>query len=361
MANTTASVVSNLSRGTQPVAVYHSSGRPRPIIDYLVACQPVVIGTTAAKTALLGAALTVATGAEGDAAVTPQALSSITSVTLTPGSIQAATALTTEALNAVDSDLVDLKQLSLDELEYPYRTYCSYDSSVGITKALFATLTASVGTSGADLAPAVLITAAETVWANIGCEVDLVAVLSIHQYADLERYVLTTAASKWVPSSDNVFMQTIFEVNGGDDLSRAYRGSLGRIHILVDPNPSGLKTVSGDHVGAVFVPALMGLNGVGLPGEIAARYNQMTREMPGGISIAPAFAMAFREDPARAPREMGAVANPFPPVTLPSGAVVEFMPRAFVGPNLGTVDGFAQVATALLNDNSGCKIISGAT
>lgn len=356
MADTTATVVGNLGHGTKTVGVVHTAGRPTPLIDHVVGLFEVPQGYASVQIAKLGAALTASTSSESASAATPQALSSVTATTLTPASYVAAIQPTTEAYNRADPALVNLAELCADEITYPLRRVLAYDDGIGIVKLRFTGLSNRVGTSGAVFTPSSLLLAYEQLTSQLGANVDAVAWISTKQWSELIRYGLTTASSAWgSPEVDKLFLG--FLSANGVPVS-GYRMSWGNIHICVDPDPNGFGTDSGDTVAAMFVPALAGLNGIPLPASIARNHAELASMASGGKPIAPAFAVGYREDPAYAARRHALPSGMGARVLTEAGIPIEILPRLYAGQNLGGMDGWIQIATAEVNDNSGVGMIS---
>ena len=357
MANTTASIVGNYGNGDLTGAVFHSVGRPLPTIDHVCGMYEVPVGVAAVQLTKQGAALTNATAAEGDTAATAQAFNALTTQTLTPGYYVGAVSPTTEAMNRANPSLVDLVAFHEDEIVYPHRRTVAYDASIGIVKVRFGGLSNRVGTSGSPMVPTTLTSAYLQLCTQVKAEVDAFAWLTLKQWTELVEYGLTTASSAWGGPAAKELFQDLLAFN--EVPVAGYRASWGPIHIFVDPDPAGQGVDgSGNDLGAMFIPALAGLNGFRVPDGVAGRFDRLNRETPGGLPLAPAFAIGYRADPAMAPRKIAMPSGMGARMVTKSGIPIEVLPRMYTGQNLGQIDAWSAVATVELNDNSGVGLRS---
>jgi len=91
---------------------------------------------------------------------------------------------------------------------------------------------------------------------------------------------------------------------------------------------------------------------------VKSRYNDLERNMPGGLPLAPAFAIGYRADPALAPMRMAVAQGLSRRVTTPAGVNIDVIARAYVGQNQAAFDVWSTAATVELNDVSGLRLRS---
>lgn len=357
MANTTESIAAPYGHGTRTVQGFHSAGRPLPTIDHVCGLYEVPAGQATIQISLQGAALTAASASEGDAAATPQAFNAVDTKALTPGSYVGAVSPTTEAVNRVDPNIVDLVKFHEDEVVYPHKRITAYDATIGVVKALFVAISNTVGTALAPMTPVTLTTAFRTLCTQMKTELDAFAWISIKQWTELLEYGLTTASASWGNPNLDILFRELLEINQMP--VSGYKTSWGPIHIFVDPDPLGLGVDgSGNDIGCMFVPALAGLNGFQVPKGVESRYAASNREMPGGLPLSPAFAIGYRAEPAAAVRKIAMPAGMGARVVTKSGIPIDVMPRLYAGQNLGQIDAWSAVTTVEVNDLAGVRLRS---
>lgn len=352
MANTTASIVANYGQGTTTVQAFHKYGRPRPTIEQFCGVYEVEPGRTTIQLSLQGAALTNAAAAEEDAAVATQALNALSTATLTPASYVSAISPTGHAMNRVDPNIVDLEALAEGEIVYPHERTVAYDASIGIVPVRFAGLSVRVGTAGANMTPSTGIDGYNTLCTQLGCTPDVIWYVNLKQWSDLIKYGLTTSAS--IAGNDfgkNLLFEDLVKGMIMDDVR--YMGTLGgRIHIFLDPDPGQFAVVSSNYIGAMFVPALPGLNGWPLANAAAGRYRDLQQKMPNNLPLSPAFAIGYRSNPAPGAKR-SLPANMYKEIITPAGYPIAVAPRAYAGQDIYFIDAWSSVATVEVSDISG--------
>ena len=161
MAVTQASVTANLGNGV--IATRARSGTARELPMTLGLAVPMVRprGSAGGTFVRLGAAITAASFAETASAVTPTTIPTVTQVTVSPAGYQASMGLYDDAIHRAteENDPIELEK---DEIRYALQVYPGADSAVSIAYQ-FTQVTATVGTSGATLSRATLMSAANTV------------------------------------------------------------------------------------------------------------------------------------------------------------------------------------------------------
>lgn len=361
MADTTASIVGGFGHGTKTLGAFHKIGRPLPTIELFCGVYEIEPGIATGQLTLEGAALTNATASESDAAATTQALNALASVSLTPGSYVSAISPTSQAMNRAAPGVVDLKALAIDEIAYPHQRTVAYDASIGIVPVRFLGISNRVGTAGATLTPSVLLDAYEALCENMGCHLDAVCWLNTKQWADLIRYGFTsTGAVYGTEVGANKLLLGLFQEQFATNLlTRGYMTSWGPIHIFVDPDPNSFGVVSSNVIGCMFVPAIPGMNGFPLANEVAGRYADIQRKMPGGLPLSPAFIIGYRAEPTAAPKAFRNVVDGGGMRRYTrSGIPIDVLPRAYVGQNLAAIDVWSEVVTAELFDLAGIGVRS---
>lgn len=347
MANTTASIVGNYGQGTTIVQAFHKYGRPRPTIEQFCGIYEVEPGRTTIQLTIEGAALVNAAASEEDVAVTTQALNALGTATLTPAQYVGAVSPTGHAINRVDPNIVDLEQLAEDEIVYPHRRTVAYDASIGIVPVRFAGLSVRVGTAGANLTPSTIVDAYNTLCTQLSATPDVICYINLRQWSDLTKYGLTTTGTDF---GRNEMLADLIKGMVNDDMR--YMGSIGRIHIFMDPDPGQFAVVSSNYIGAMFVPALPGLNGWPLANAAAGRYRDLQQEMPGGLPLSPAFAIGYRASPA-AGAKRALAPGMYREIITPGGYPIAVAPRAYAGQDLYSIDTWSNVSTVEVSDLSG--------
>lgn len=354
MANeTTATVVANLGHGTKTESIFHSVGAPRSSIARFCRMVEVDQGYATEGVTLLGARISASSYSEAGAANANTALPTPSQVTLTPASYVCTMAPTTQAFNRADPNLVDLVELCLDEVVYPLETLVAYDSTIGLVTSRFQLASNRVGTSGAALTPSTVMNSYKQLCTQLNqTDVDAILWLDLKGWNDLLLYGLTTAST--IYASDVGANQLFLDLLDAQGISAdGYKTSWGRIHIFVEPKPGSLYATGGDTIASMFIPDIGGLNGSPLPAGVASRLNSLAASLPGGFPIAPALGVGYRAKPAAAQALSGMGSSPFNREHIGiSGLPVQTMARAYAGQGLVIVDGWVEVVTAEINDNS---------
>lgn len=350
---TTSTVTANFGHGTRTALVVHSTGAPRSAMPSLALGINVEFGIAASGITKLGARIGASSYSEAGAANANTALPTPSQLTLTPASYVCTVAPTTEAFHRTDPALVDLSDLLIDELSYPLETLLAYDSSIGLVKYWPTQASNRVGTSGAALTPTTLFNAYLQLQTQIGqTGVDAICWLDAKGMNDLLLYGLTTAASVFTAPVGYNQMFADLLLAQGYDVSQ-YVTSIGRLHLFLEPKPGALGTASSDTIAPMFIPAVGGLNGRALPPGVQARYAELAASLPGGFSIAPAYAIGWRKDPALTQVMLGNAGNQFDrEIMTPAGVPISIVARGRNGQNLAIIDGFTSVVSIELNDNS---------
>lgn len=339
MAVTQASVVANLGHGTRTQIAKYSTRRALPIMASFAELYFLEKGDASVNIPRYGAAISGAAHSEAAAAVTPTSTPTVNTQTLTPVGYIASMGETDEADYRVtpENDHADYQK---KEVVYALQRYPQIDSSVGISYQ-FTQLSSSGGNTGAALTRAGIMQCANTVWSNIkGYNTHLVAIIEGKGKQDLEDEALsnggTVFANPGVMSeelkgliSDNPFLNEnnyLCSIGGG------------RVHIFVEADSDALQTASSDKVGAVFVPA--------------------SGTFDGQDDIMPCFGMGVKRDPMSASRKT--VVNGVEDIESQVGPLALAV-RSYVGTKDYILDGYGCVATAILSQSSGCKLLYSAT
>lgn len=360
MANeTTASTVQYLGHGARTTQVFHSVGRPIGALLAFCLVNSIDSGYASNGITLLGAALTAAVQTETGAAASNQALPAPTQVLLTPTTKVATVAPTTAALHRVDPALADLPELLIDECQSAHAQYSVYDASAGVAAYHFTQLSTRVGTSGSALTPQTLLDAYRTLQTQVGMAgVHAIAWLDLKGVADLQSWGLGTASSLLGSQvgANKLFLDLLTRL-GVETLG--YQTSWGNLHIFCDPNPTALATVSGDKIGACFIPHIPGLNGLPLPDEMqgmAAEMAALATSLPGKFSLAPAWGVGYRKQPGQA-AWLAAGQSPLNrEVVMDSGIPLRVVPRGPSGQNILIMDTFSESITVEVSDSSGVGV-----
>ncbi len=128
--------------------------------------------------------------------------------------------------------------------------------------------------------------------------------------------------------------------------------SYGKLHIFIDPDPTGLGADGSDSIGAMFIPALGGMNGFGMPEGIEERFGALQMDMPGGKPLAPAYCIGYRADPAYAPVNWTPSGAGNLRVFTKGGVPIDVTPRGYQGVNAAAFDARNAVTAIELSDSS---------
>lgn len=345
MASTTASIVDNLGHGVRNLGIFRATGRPRSFIGDVSLVVEIPYGSASGTIGTIGAKIAAATRSEDAAAMTATALPAIGTVAITAGTYGVAMAPTSEAIRRPAPELMPgngVEDLCQEEIEYALAYISAYDASAGIVKTKFSSLSDSCGTSGSPLTPESLIDGHQAVCVRYQQQLEVIAHLSLKQFNQLLKYGLQSASSAWgAPTRSPNFNEAWAAVSAPEV---SYRLSWGPIHICVDPKPDALEVSGGDEIGALYVPNMIGLNGL-----------TMERAMAGDFELTPTWAIAYREGIFDAMISASG-RDQYKIVDLGSGVKAFLGKSSFVGQNLVQINGVVDVGMHQIGN--GCKVIS---
>lgn len=353
MANeTTASVVASFGHGTKTASVFHSTGAPRSAMPQFCLVYDVEKGYAAYGLTKLGARISASSYSEAGSANANTALPALSQLTLTPASYVVTMSPTSEAFNRADPNLVDIGDLLADEMAYPLETLLAYDSSIGVVKYWPTQASNLSGTSGASLTPTTVWRAYQQLCTQLDQEgVDAFLWLNLKGKSDLVVHGFTNSASIYgLQVGANQMLLDLMQAQGLD--TSGYVTSWGPIHIFCDPKPAGLGAIAADTIAPMFIPWVQGLNGVPAPRGVAERFAALQRSLPGGIALAPAYAIGYRSVPAAALEMIGGQSQFDREIVTPCGAKIQMFPRGRNGQNLAIIDAFISIVSIEFSDSS---------
>jgi len=331
-------------QGAQGRMAFYAGGRPDPISLKHCFYMSHTRGYPSEYFSKVGSKHTAAAESEGAAAATPSALNTPTGVTLTPAGFAISLAVNNDAeWRTLEEN--GATSLALEEIRYGCGIYLMDVATLGMG-ALFDTVTATDGDTGANLSLDGLLDVAATIRANLDdANLGVSIIIDGKGAEDVNRDIITNAASFLANPVVSKFVGSFSDTEGMlFDPTDGYWLSIdGRSGVFVEPGYGMLIQQGGDRVGCGLIS----------PTEaISKRPIRLAKSQTSARRISPAFAICVDEDPVSASR----IGNEdrYEEVLTPSG-VIAISQDSDTGNDYGVIRGRGKGTVALVNDNSACE------
>ena len=331
-------------QGARGRMAFLAGGRPEPISLRHCFQMDQARGYPSEYFSKIGAVHTASAESEGAAAATPSALNTPTGATLTPAGFLIALAVNNDAeWRSLEEN--SPMEIAAAEIRYGCGIYMMDDPTVGLG-ALYDTVTATDGDTGAALTLDGILDVAATIRANLDdANLGVSVIIDGKGAEDVNRDIINNASAFLGNPAVSKFVQSFVDTDGMafDESDGYWMSPDGRSGVFVEAGYGMLVQQGGDRVGCGMIS----------PTEVIQnRPIRLSSKQTGKRRIAPAFAICTQVDPVSAGRFGNE--DRYEEVVTPGGIVVMSY-DANIGADFGTVRGRGKADVALVNDNSACE------